>query len=331
MGSPFPDWIYRQSAILPFRLAASAPQGRALEVLLISTRNGKRWTLPKGIVEPGMSAAASAMKEAWEEAGVRGPVGRDALGAYSRDKWGGSCRVEVFPMRVEEAADSWPEEGFRKRLWLSPEEAAARLPAPVLGEILAALPDKAANLPLLRLSEPAPRLVYLFRHAKSSWDDPSLDDSARPLAHRGRMASAAMAHYFRIGDIKPELVVCSTALRTRETLAAVLPTFGGRAGVAFDRGLYLTEAARHLELLRSQPDALQSVMLIGHNPGLEDAAEMLIGSGDKAALARLAAKFPTGALAILVYRGARWRDLGPGQCELHSFVVPRDIGQAPSP
>jgi len=230
-------------------------------------------------------------------------------------------------MAVEEAPEDWPECGFRKRAWLSLEEASTRLRHKGLREILTDVPEKLAAMPLVHLSVAAPRLIYLFRHAKSSWADPLLADHERPLAPRGQKACAAMARYFRVGDIKPELVVCSTAARTRETLAAVRPVFGEEVSVQFDHALYLNEAWLHLELLRCQPEALRQVMVIGHNPGLEDFAALLVGSGDPAARARMGEKFPTAALAILVHRGRGWGDLAPGSCELHSFVVPRDLDQ----
>ena len=91
-GAPYPAWIYRQSAVLPYRR-----RDGNLEVLLITSRGGRRWVLPKGIVEPGMTAPVSAAKEAREEAGIEGAVSERVLGSYRQDKWGGTCRIEVFP------------------------------------------------------------------------------------------------------------------------------------------------------------------------------------------------------------------------------------------
>ena len=320
MTGPYPDWIYRQSAILPFR-----QRGKTLEVLLISTRGGKRWTLPKGIVEPGMSPLASAVKESWEEAGVTGPVGEEALGSFHREKWGGRCEVQVFPMAVSDAADSWPEADLRRRQWHSPEKAAVELRPEALRTLVAGLRDGLSKMALSPLSPETPRRIYLLRHAKSSWDDPLLDDHERPLAPRGQRACAAMGRYLRLGDIRPDLVLCSTAARTRETLARVRSDLGAEVAVNYDHAIYLTEAQGHLELLRCQPKALRSLMLVGHNPGLEDLAHLLVGSGDAASRSQMSAKFPTAALAILIHRGKGWRDLKPGSCELHSFVVPREL------
>lgn len=117
-----PDWMYRQSAVIPYR---DGPAG--LEVLLITSRQRKRWILPKGVVEPGMTAAASAAKEAMEEAGIGGIVDDRPLGSYRCAKWGGICTVEVFAMRVTEQAATWPEAHLRTRQWMSAADAASRV------------------------------------------------------------------------------------------------------------------------------------------------------------------------------------------------------------
>lgn len=114
--------LYRQSGVIAFR---AAPEG--LEVLLVSSRRGKRWVIPKGIVEPGLDGGASAAKEAFEEAGVTGQLSSRAVGAFVYDKWGGTCRVFVFLMRVEQVLDSYPESHARKRCWLPLEEAAGHV------------------------------------------------------------------------------------------------------------------------------------------------------------------------------------------------------------
>jgi phosphohistidine phosphatase len=85
------------------------------------------WTIPKGIVEPGLSAKKSAAKEAMEEAGIAGAVAGKSVGKYRYSKWGGTCEVEVFPMRVKVVKDRWPEKAFRKRVWLRPGAAARKL------------------------------------------------------------------------------------------------------------------------------------------------------------------------------------------------------------
>lgn len=128
-----PNWFYTQSAVVPYR-----PAGDSVEVLLITSRGGKRWTIPKGVVERGMTAAASAAKEAYEEAGVRGDVGTSPLGSYEYEKWGGTCHVEVYPLHVREVLDPWPESHARRRRWLSVGEATAAVANDDLRRVLSA-------------------------------------------------------------------------------------------------------------------------------------------------------------------------------------------------
>jgi len=322
---PYPPWIYRQSGVLPYRW-----RDGGLEVLLVSSRSGKRWLLPKGIVEPGMSAGDSALKEALEEAGVDGAVGGRSLGSYRYRKWGGTCEVEIYPLRVRNELDEWPESQIRRRRWHSVRVAMRRIENKGLRRIVKDLPAAAdpANTPWPadKPSAAPVRLVYLFRHAKSSWEDPTLDDFDRPLAPRGMRACETMQRYMALGDIHPDRVVCSAAVRTLQTLEQVLPALGEQAAVQHYRGLYLAGPQAMLNRLQRSDSGASSVMLVAHNPGTQSLALRLAGSGNAADLARLEAKFPTGVLATLIFRGSDWSDLGTGTCELHSFVCPRDIG-----
>lgn len=126
-----PDWMYRQSAVIPYRLGTNG-----LEVLLITSRKRKRWVLPKGVVEPGMTPPASAANEAWEEAGIEGTVDDTPLGAYQYNKWGGTCTVDVFAMAVTNEAMDWPEATYRSREWVSLDEAKRRVDEEDLRSIL---------------------------------------------------------------------------------------------------------------------------------------------------------------------------------------------------
>ena len=166
-------------------------------------------------------------------------------------------------------------------------------------------------------------LLYLLRHAKSDWGEPDLADFDRPLAQRGRKASRAMAGYLENSDIRPELVLCSPALRARETLAKpVAKTWTVKPEVVFADWLYGASATRLLAELKDLPTGTTSVMLVGHNPGMHDLAASLAGTG--AELDRLREKCPTGALAVL--RVPAWNKLERGCAELVSFVVPRSLG-----
>ncbi len=129
-----PGWLYVQSAVIPFRRRADR-----LELLMITSRSGKRWVFPKGVVDFGLSPAASAAKEALEEAGIEGSVSPEPVGRYSYDKWGGTCRVEVFTMEVETIHERWLEQDYRTREWMGPEEAARRAEEADLARLILAV------------------------------------------------------------------------------------------------------------------------------------------------------------------------------------------------
>jgi len=92
-------------------------------ICIITSTNGKRWVIPKGLIDPGHTAREAAMQEAWEEAGVAGTLRPEPVGTYLYDKWGGTCQVTVFLMDVADAAEHWPEGTIRQRRWVRPAEA----------------------------------------------------------------------------------------------------------------------------------------------------------------------------------------------------------------
>lgn len=114
-----PAYYYKQSSVIPYRLH----NGR-IEILIIRSSQDKHWVIPKGIVDPGLSAQVSAAKEAMEEAGVSGNVGTEPLGVYDYEKWGAICTVSVYPMEVTDIIpESHWQERHRGRIWVSPGEA----------------------------------------------------------------------------------------------------------------------------------------------------------------------------------------------------------------
>jgi phosphohistidine phosphatase len=167
------------------------------------------------------------------------------------------------------------------------------------------------------------RRVYLLRHAKSSWKDSSLADRDRPLAGRGRRAAAAIADHLEAEGIRPDLVLCSPARRTRETLERVETALGDRVEVRFEEALYGASGVELLARLRALPPEPSSVMLIGHNPGLEDLALALASTGD--GLARMREKYPTGALATIDLPADEWDAIEADTAELVAYVRPRDL------
>jgi phosphohistidine phosphatase len=166
--------------------------------------------------------------------------------------------------------------------------------------------------------------LLLLRHAKSSWEDSGLADHERPLARRGRRAAKLMAEHLSRERPPPQLVLCSSARRTRETLERVVPGLGHQVAVRIEPALYAASAESLLERVRAVEDDVESVLLIGHNPGLEELALSLAASGKK--LAAMRRKYPTGALATLEF-GGRWGALQPATAELRDFVSPKQLAK----
>jgi phosphohistidine phosphatase len=171
------------------------------------------------------------------------------------------------------------------------------------------------------VSAVAERRLYLLRHAKSSWKGEGLADHDRPLARRGRRAAKAIYRHLRERGVEPELVLCSTARRARETLEGIEPALG-RGAIRVEPELYGAGPAELLARLHEVAPPIRSVMVIGHNPALEQLALLLAGHGSTQ---QLEAKFPTGALATLAFRGPGWAALDHGTAELIEFMRPRDL------
>ena len=169
------------------------------------------------------------------------------------------------------------------------------------------------------------KLLYLLRHAKSSWDDPDIDDFDRVLNKRGRKAAKTMAVYFREAGIQPATVLCSPSKRTRETLKYLAPSLG-EAPVQFDRRIYEASYQTLLLCLADLPAETESALLIGHNPGLERLALYLMSDrGHGTGAARMVDKYPTGSLAVLMAPAEDWGLLKVGSCRLDDFVRPADL------
>lgn len=167
------------------------------------------------------------------------------------------------------------------------------------------------------------RRLYLLRHAKSSWDEPDLSDRERPLAKRGRKACKLLRAHLREARVRPDAVICSPARRTVETLAAISKALPKGVDTWSEERIYEAAPPELLDLVKETNAAYGSLLLIGHNPGIEGLALLLAGDGE--ALPALRAKYPTGALATLEFSGA-WTDLGPGAALLDDFVQPKDLG-----
>lgn len=169
--------------------------------------------------------------------------------------------------------------------------------------------------------------LLLLRHAKSERE--TSEDLKRGLEKRGERDSARMGRYLRDDAYVPDLVLCSTSTRTRETLKLVLAELGKTPPVQYLTELYLAEPAVLLSLIRRASDKYGCVMIVGHNPGLEQCAAALTAPpSEKKHRKRLAAmneKFPTGTLAVLDFAIEHWSDVAPGAGELDAFVRPKDF------
>lgn len=170
------------------------------------------------------------------------------------------------------------------------------------------------------------KVILLLRHAKSAWGQPGLDDHERPLNKRGERAAEAMAEHIVLNAPRPDLILCSTAARTRQTLAPLVHRLTSPAPpIALEKALYLATEGELLVRLRAVAEEVRTVLLIGHNEGIGELANALAGDGDPATLARLHEKYPTGTLATLRLGKVPWQDLAPGHAELVAFVRPRDL------
>jgi len=168
------------------------------------------------------------------------------------------------------------------------------------------------------------KTLWLLRHAKASAGGAGLSDRDRPLSSRGRDAAERIGRHLAEREVRPELVLCSSALRTRETIELVEKGLGAALAVEFEDELYLASERDLRKCVEQVADDVGSVMLVGHNPGLGELALELATRGHSGALAELRRKFPTGALAELRTHSQRWGHFARG-CELVSFVTPKQL------
>jgi phosphohistidine phosphatase len=175
-------------------------------------------------------------------------------------------------------------------------------------------------------SSPTRRLI-LLRHAKSAWPD-DVPDHDRPLAPRGRRDAPAAGRWLRKSDYVPDRVLCSTATRARETWQLAEEKLGTCPQTVFEDRVYGASIADLLDLARQSPAAVRTLLIVGHDPAMRELTLELAGPGPQGSgtetLARVRTKFPTAAIAVLVFTGT-WPDLAAGLAQLASFVAPGDI------
>lgn len=171
------------------------------------------------------------------------------------------------------------------------------------------------------MNGPLRRLVVL-RHAKSAWPE-GVPDHDRPLGPRGLRDAPAAGRALAEADCLPDLTVCSTARRARRTWELAAAEWGTPPPARFDTRVYGADVPELLGVVRETPPEVETLLLVGHNPGLEELVLALAGEGVDDTLERVREKFPTSAVAVLAWHGPSWRTLAPGTALLTAVMVPR--------
>jgi phosphohistidine phosphatase len=162
------------------------------------------------------------------------------------------------------------------------------------------------------------KTLLVLRHAKSSWDDPGLKDFDRPLNGRGLRAAPLIGRFIRKQKIAPDLMLCSPALRARETVALVREAGRLDAPLRFDERIYEASAERLCEVITQIEERVNQALLVGHNPGLEELISFFTGEAKRMA---------TGALAQLTLDVEKWGKTREGCGRLDWLVKPKQFGE----
>ena len=169
------------------------------------------------------------------------------------------------------------------------------------------------------------KILTLLRHAKSGWDDPVARDFDRPLNKRGRRAAVTVGRAMRAEGMTFDAVIASPAVRVVETLQDVGDGYGRPLKAVHDADLYLASPAVLLDRILHVDDSVQRLLVVGHNPGLEQLATMLTGTDRSNCLAELEAKYPTATVAVIEFDVDHWADVAKGGGTLTRFMRPRDL------
>lgn len=167
------------------------------------------------------------------------------------------------------------------------------------------------------------RRLLILRHAKAA-SPPGTKDTDRPLTPDGRTAATRMGAFLHGEGLVPDLALVSPSRRTRETWDLVRPAIG-EVAAEFDARIYAAPAPHLLAILQGAKASAGTILLVGHNPGCEDLAQMLVRSGDGEALVAMRQAFPPAALAVIAFEGG-WSDLDSGEGRLERFVTPAALG-----
>jgi phosphohistidine phosphatase len=166
--------------------------------------------------------------------------------------------------------------------------------------------------------------LLLLRHGKAASPD-GIDDGDRPLTGRGRDASRRMGLYLAQQGLVPDLALVSAARRAQETWSLAEPALAG-VPARSDARIYEAPPDRLLAVVREVTPEIGTLLMVGHNPGLEELLRMLLSREERYAAAATMAKFPTAALAAVDLAASTWRAVTPGSGSLHRFVTPKSLG-----
>ncbi len=174
------------------------------------------------------------------------------------------------------------------------------------------------------------RTLTLLRHAKSAWDDAVERDFDRPLNGKGRRAAARIGRYLHDDGYAFDKVIASPALRVRQTIDGVEDGYGAALTPAFDNRIYMASAATLLDVVRGISDDCERLLMVGHNPGLEDLVLLLVPETAGGARDEVETKYPTATVAELSFEGS-WAELDERAASLTRFMRPRDLDPALGP
>jgi phosphohistidine phosphatase len=167
--------------------------------------------------------------------------------------------------------------------------------------------------------------LTVLRHAKSSWDDPDVEDFERPLNKRGRKAAVIVGSELKRRNMRFDFVLASPAARVRETLERLFEGYGETLEARFDERIYETSESTLLEIVRSLPASSSSPLIVGHNPALERLVVELTHDDDRGLRNRIAKKFPTAAVAVIELPVSGWAEVAAGSGEVVDLILPREL------
>ena len=163
------------------------------------------------------------------------------------------------------------------------------------------------------------KTLFLLRHAKSSWKDKELSDFDRPLKPQGRKVAETISALFKRKRVNPDLILSSPAVRAKETIEIILQSVNLKGQLHFDERIYEASANRLLEMVNQIQNDVQSALIVGHNPGLEELIALCTGRNQR---------MPTAALAKIIFKTSNWTDVAKAGATLEWVVEPKELEEA---